>query len=148
MQVSGIWYSVLHKNYFRNKPMIYMMKNCISASHTKLVGKKKHNLILEYFRSGKSVNFMYYTPFNQYKQSQPSLFSDIYVKTYVTKMKFKTNVPMTLRFWQQSQCDTVQSDHAVHHQAYAWRWRQQVSLKCLHIATDYMTSHTRKQQSL
>jgi len=40
---------------------------------------------------------MYYTPFNQYKQSQPSLFSDICVKTYVTKMTFKINVPMTFK---------------------------------------------------
>jgi hypothetical protein len=56
------------------------MKNCTSASQKKLVGKKRtvvvitHNLILQYFRSGKTVNFMYYTPFNPYKQSQPSLF--------------------------------------------------------------------------
>jgi len=53
---------------------------------------------------------MYYTPFNQYKQSQPSLFSDICVKTYVTKMTFKINVPMTFKvltavtLWQCAVC--------------------------------------------
>lgn len=79
------------------------MKNCISASQIKLVGKKrtvvliKYSLILEYYRSGKSVKFIHYISLNQYKQSQPSLFSGIYVKTNVTKMKFKINVPMTIK---------------------------------------------------